>query len=258
MIIDFHSHVKISKKSRFMPDYFHEMMEEAKQNGLTALALTEHFNTIRFFDIYAFLDEQYTYVDGFYDVDGLKLFPGIEVDVQEVGHILLIGDRKEVCSLREQLASHLEEEHFIHFDLLMDLAEQYSLLKIGAHPYRDSTPLARNVSKTQLKRLDALDLNGKDLYAKGVEACQQELTTLADEIGLPIVGGSDTHQFLQYGSIVNEFEHDCHNSDELKQAILQKKYQLKITDQLSLKVKSATLVKKYMKKYLQEVDTVFL
>ncbi len=258
MIIDFHSHVKISKKSSFMPDYLREMMGEAKQNGLTALALTEHFNTIRFFDIYTFLDEHYRYIDGYYDVDGLKLFPGVEVDVQEVGHILLIGDRKKVCSIREQLSAHLEEEHFIPFDLLMDLADQYNVLTIGAHPYRDSTPLAQNVSKAQLKRLDALDLNGKDLYAKGVKACQQELLALADEIGLPVVGGSDTHQFLQYGSIVNEFDHDCRNSDELKQAILQKKYRMKISDQLPLKVKSATLVKKYMKKYLQEVDTVSL
>ncbi|MGP4038445.1 PHP-associated domain-containing protein [Gracilibacillus sp. D59] len=258
MIIDFHSHVKISKKSRFMPDYFREMMYEAKQNGLTALALTEHFNTIRFFDIYAFLNEQYKYVDGFYDIDGLKLFPGVEVDVQEVGHILLIGDRKEVCSIREQLTDFKEEDRFIAFDLLMDLADQYSLIKIGAHPFRDSTPLARNVSKVQLQRLDALDLNGKDLYAKGVETCQQEVKELADEIGLPVVGGSDTHQFLQYGSIVNEFEYDCSNSNELMQAILQKKYQLKVSDQLALKVKSATIVKKYMKKYMQEVDTVSL
>ena len=66
MIIDFHSHVKISKKSNFMPDYFREMIVEAKQNGLTALVLTEHFNTIRFFDIYSFLDKHYSYVDGYY------------------------------------------------------------------------------------------------------------------------------------------------------------------------------------------------
>ncbi|WP_018930332.1 PHP-associated domain-containing protein [Gracilibacillus lacisalsi] len=258
MIIDFHSHVKISKKSNFMPDYFREMIVEAKQNGLTALVLTEHFNTIRFFDIYSFLDEHYSYVDGYYDLDGLKLFPGIEVDVQEVGHILLIGDRKEVCAVREQLSDYIEEDHFIPFDLLMDLAEGYSLIKIGAHPYRDSTPLAQNVSREQLKRLDALDLNGKDLYAKGVETCRQELLELAEEIDLPVVGGSDTHQFLQYGSIVNVFEQDCRNSEELKQAIVQQKYQVKISDQLPLKVKSATLVKKYMKKYLQEVDTVSL
>ncbi|UOQ46695.1 PHP domain-containing protein [Gracilibacillus caseinilyticus] len=256
MIIDFHSHVKISKKSTFMPDYFREMMAEAKQNGLTALALTEHFNTSRFMDIYHFLDANYTYVNGYYEVDGLKLFPGVEVDVCETGHILLIGSRANVIAVREQLTGNLTKEQFIAFDQLMDLADQYDLLKIGGHPYRDSTPLARNVSRSQLQRLDALDLNGKDLYAKGVDACKEELQQLADEILLPIVGGSDTHQFLQYGSILNHFSVDCETSEQLKHAIQKGQYQVQISEQLPLKVKSATLVKKYMKKYLKETEIV--
>ncbi|WP_058308351.1 PHP domain-containing protein [Gracilibacillus massiliensis] len=256
MIIDFHSHVKISKKSMFMPAYFKEMMEEAKSNGLTALALTEHFNTTRFFDIYHFLDENYSYTEGFYNIEGLKLFPGIEVDVKEVGHILLIGDRKDVISIRKELEAHVPEENFIPFNELMDLADQYGVLKIGGHPYRQSTPLAENVSKDQLKRLDALDLNGKDLYAKGIDSCKKELEALADELELPIVGGSDTHQFLQYGSIVNQFEDECSTSDELKQLITNRKYQIQIAEQLPLKVKSATLVKKYMKKALKEADSI--
>ena len=74
MKIDFHTHVKISKKSAFMPDYFKEMMEEAKASGLTAISMTEHFNTLRFLDIYKFLDQHYEYQDDYYDIDGLKLF----------------------------------------------------------------------------------------------------------------------------------------------------------------------------------------
>ncbi|KAB8138913.1 PHP domain-containing protein [Gracilibacillus oryzae] len=252
MIIDFHSHVKISKKSMFMPEYFQEMMKEAKASGLTSLVMTEHFNTRRFYDIFEYIDSHYSMTNGYYMIEGLKLFPGIEVDVKENGHILLIGTREDVLFIREKLADHLDEGNFIAFDQLMLLADQKEMLKIGAHPYRKSTPLAKNVTFDQLKKLDALDLNGKDLYAKGTAVCQMELEQLAEKIQLPIVGGSDTHQFLQYGSIVNEFAKDCETVSEIKEEILAGNYTTRIEEQLNLKVKAATLVKKYMKKSLIE------
>ncbi|SES21895.1 hypothetical protein SAMN04487944_12434 [Gracilibacillus ureilyticus] len=250
MIIDFHSHVKISKKSAFMPEYFQEMMHEAKNAGLTALVMTEHFNTSRFHDIYEYMDKQYPYMNGYYQIGGLKLFPGIEVDVIENGHILLAGTREDVLFIREKLTSHLTEEKFINFDKLMQLADLRKMLKIGAHPYRESTPLARNVSTDQLKKLDALDLNGKDLYAKGTAVCKKELKELAEELNLPIIGGSDTHQFLQYGSVLNKFQKDCETIEEIKREVIHGNYATEIAEQLNLKVKAATLVKKYMKKSL--------
>ncbi|WP_054861034.1 MULTISPECIES: PHP-associated domain-containing protein [Gracilibacillus] len=256
MIIDFHSHVKISKKSSFMPEYFQEMMCEAKSNGLTALAMTEHFNTSRFYEIYDYLNHHFSYQHGYYDIEGLKLFPGIEVDVKENGHILLIGDREEILYIRRELNNHLAEDKFISFQALMDLADSKKVLKIGAHPFRDSTPLARNVGYEELTRLDALDLNGKDLFAKGVEACSTELKALADQIHLPIVGGSDTHQFLQYGCIANVFDKECHSAADLKEAIQEGNFHYSISEQLPLKVKAATLVKKYMKKTIKESLTV--
>jgi hypothetical protein len=254
--IDFHSHVKISKKSTFMPEYFQEMMQEAKDSGLTALAMTEHFNTSRFNDVYEYIDANYTYVNNYYDIDGFKLFPGIEVDVKENGHILLIGPRKDILAIRARLDNHIDEENFIAFDALMDLANEYNVLKIGGHPFRDSTPLARNISNDQLKKLDALDLNGKDLYSKGIDTCKEELEQLAELINLPIVGGSDTHQFLQYGSIINHFEKNCVTVKEIKQEIKNNHYHFTIANDLQLKVKSATLVKKYMKRYINAKEAV--
>ncbi|RCW77184.1 PHP domain-containing protein [Saliterribacillus persicus] len=248
MIIDFHTHVKISKKSTFMPDYFDTMIQEASESGLHALALTEHFNTIRFFDIYDYLDEHYSYQDGYYHVHDVRVFPGIEVDVKEGGHILLIADRKTIKWIRKQLDSHVEPEQFMPFDSLMDLIEGMDVLKIGAHPFRESTPLAKNITKQQMKKLDALDLNGKDLYAKGSESCKAELISYADEVNLPVVAGSDTHQFLQYGIVGNDFKKDCTNVEMLKASIKANAYELQIADDLFFRVKAAVLVKKYMKK----------
>jgi len=258
MIIDFHSHVKISKKSSFSPTYFKEMMKEAKENGLTALAMTEHFNTTRLFEVYDFLDEHYQYIDHYYDVDGLKLFPGIEVDVKEGGHILLIGERRVIKKIRGQLDPHIEDENFLAYEQLMKLIAPYELLKIGAHPFRASTPLARNVWRESLRQLDAFDLNGKDLYAKGIESCEQELRILANELNIPVIGGSDTHQFLQYGSIVNKMEKECSTIDELKQEIKAGNFEIVIHPALYLKVKSASLVKKFMKKYLESKSVTIL
>ncbi|RLL43684.1 PHP domain-containing protein [Oceanobacillus piezotolerans] len=251
MKIDFHSHVKISKNSMFMPEYFSEMVKEASDAGLDALAMTEHFNTRKFQDIYDYLDEHYAYVDGYYNVEGLKLFPGMEVDVKEVGHILIIGDKNEILAIRNRLDSHTEKEHFIQFADLMDIADEYNVLRIGAHPFRESTPL-HHIDKEQLKRLDALDLNGKDLYSYSNEAYVEKLTSFAESLELPIVGGSDTHQFLQYGCIYNTFETNCNDVDELKRMITNGGYHTVISPNLHLKVKSATLVKKLIKNTINQ------
>jgi len=251
MKIDFHSHVKISKKSAFMSEYFREMMIEAKASGLDALAMTEHFNTERFYDIYDYLYEHYPYANGYYIVNGLKLFPGIEVDVKEIGHILLIGDRHDIVAIRGALEYHTDKNHFIPFSDLLDLAENYDVLKIGAHAFRESTPLHQHDSE-QLKRLDALDLNGKDLYTYGITSYEKKLQKFADELRLPIVAGSDTHHFLQYSSVYNEFEKDCATVDELKTQIKDSKYQVKISPCLQTKVKSAALVKKLLKRTLNQ------
>src|SRR5690625_7516063 len=99
MRIDFHSHVKISKKSAFMPVYFEEMMKEAKESGLDAIAMTEHFNTDRFYDVYEYLANNHHYEHGYYLINGLKVFQGIEVDVKEVGDIILVGDRTDIVEI---------------------------------------------------------------------------------------------------------------------------------------------------------------
>lgn len=251
MKIDFHSHVKISKKSTFMSEYFREMMIEAKASGLDALAMTEHFNTKRFYDIYDYLYENYPYANGYYIVNGLKLFPGIEVDVKDVGHILLIGDRHDIVEIRATLEYHTDKDHFIAFSDLLDLAENYDVLKIGAHAYRESTPLYHH-DPAQLRRLDALDLNGKDLYTYGITSYDKKLKKFANELGLPIVAGSDTHHFLQYNCVYNDFEKDCATVDELKKQIKNSNYQVEISPCLQTKVKSAALVKKLLKRTLNQ------
>jgi len=249
MKMDFHTHIKISKKSNFDPGYFREMTREAKEAGLDAIALTEHFNTLNFLEVYDFLDAHYPYINDYYDVNGLKIFPGIEVDVKEVGHILLISRRESILAIYHNLKYHLDEENFIPFSDLMDLAESFETIKIGGHPFRPSTPLTQH-KPFQLKRLDALDLNGKDLHSIGIEENQKYVYGFAEELELPIVGGSDTHQFLQYGSIVNEFYGHYNTINEVKRAIKDNAFTIHISPDLHLRVRSASLTKKLIKQLM--------
>lgn len=251
MNIDFHTHGKLSKKSAFSLDYFREMIAEAKQNGLDALALTEHFNTSNFSHLYETLDSTYPYNGHYYEAEGLKIFPGMEVDIAETGHILLIGRREDVIAARSGLDEYTRKGHFIPFGQLLDLADAHSLWKIGAHPFRDSTPL-HHLDRELLLRLDAFDLNAKDMYKQGVGACRDKVEAFAASLGLPVVGGSDTHQCLQYGSVINHLERPCETVAELKAAVAAGAYTVEISPCLDTKVKSSVMMKKLLKQMLGE------
>ncbi len=247
MRIDLHTHVKISKKTRFDHDYFRQMIREAGANGLHALAITEHFNTLMFHEIYETLDREYDYQDDHYICDGVRLFPGMEVDIAETGHILIIGGRGDIDAMRSELDAHAETDSFIPMSKLLDMKDRYDVLTIGAHPYRTSTPL-HHLDWDLLQRLDALDLNGKDLHAQEATAYRSKLRLFADELGLPIVGGSDTHHYLQYGCVWNELAEDCRTVRELKDIISRGGCEVHVSPCLDTKVKSASIAKEMLKK----------
>ena len=252
MKIDFHTHGKLSKKVNFSLDYFMEMVQEAKENHLDAIALTEHFNTHRFSDVYDTLDHHFPYVDHYYEIDGLKVFPGMEVDIKETGHILLIGKRTDLLGFRKELEPYTEKGNFIPFHELLKRTENVDFLVIGAHPYRESTPLHQLPSEL-LAKLDAFDLNGKDLYEKGIEVNCREVYSLAEQIGIPVVGGSDTHQSLQYGAVVNDLDVSCRTVRELKDAIRSGAYRIEISPELDDKVAAAKELKKRLKENMEKV-----
>ncbi|MNC19069.1 putative hydrolase [compost metagenome] len=246
MNIDLHTHGKLSKKSSFSEDYFREMVQEAKANGLQALALTEHFNTLNFFGMYEALDHMYPYNGHFYEADGLKIFPGMEVDIAETGHILLIGLKEDVLAVRAGLADYTKEGHFIPFRGLLDMAEEHGLWKIGAHPFRISTPL-HHLDPELLVRLDAFDFNAKDIYMQGAEAYRALITPFARKLGVPVIAGSDSHQCLQYGSVMNKLEQDCATVTELRETVRLERYSIEVSPCLHTKVKGSIMMKKLLK-----------
>lgn len=245
MQIDFHTHANLSKKITSSLEEFKEKIREARASGLNALAITEHFNATNIIELYETLQEEFPYKEDYYEIEGVKVFCGLEVDVKENGHFLVIGAREDILAIAKYLLAFQQEEHFIPVTELIELLSDYNVLKIAAHPLRESTPWNHH-DPTILQQFDAYDLNGKDLYTYGLEI-EERVHAFANEHQIPVVGGSDTHQYLQYGSIINEFP-DCNSIDELKQVIHKGNYKITISPCLETKVKAANLVKKTLKK----------
>ena len=244
MHIDFHTHANLSKKITVSLEDFKEKMREAKASGLTAIAITEHFNAANIIELYETLQEEFPYEEEYYQIEGMKVFCGLEVDVKENGHFLVIGAREDILTIARLLLPFQNEENFIPVRDLITLLSDFNVLKIGAHPLRESTPWNHH-DPSVLKQFDAYDLNGKDLYTYGLEI-EERVHAFANEYQIPVVGGSDTHQHLQYGAIINVFP-ECDSIDEIRQTIRQGNYETKISPSLEVKVKAAREVKKKLK-----------
>jgi len=255
MNIDLHCHIKLSKKQRFSLTYFQQSIAEAREAGLDAIAMTEHFNTTHFYEIYEQLNEYYNYIEHYYDVDGFKVFPGMEVDVADGGHILVIGARDSILMLRHMLVPHEAKDSFVDFEQLLDWCDELNLVRFGAHPFRDSNPLTAHAPEL-LQRLHAFDINGKDLYSYGLTMIER-VEQLAKHIGIPVIAGSDTHHPLQFGAVYNRFPEPINRPKDLLQAIQKQQHSVHIATDLTYRVKAASLVKKLLKERGQ-VDAAFI
>ncbi|GIP30222.1 histidinol-phosphatase [Paenibacillus sp. J23TS9] len=254
MKIDFHFHVKLSKKTDFSMEHFNEMLDEARDQGLQAITLTEHFNTRRFDEVYGTLDQMLPCNNHYYDRGGFKIFTGMEVDVAEGGHILVSGPKDRLLEIRALLENHTTADTFIGLKELFELCEPRGMMVIGGHPFRESNHLY-HVDQELLSRFDAFDLNGKDLHEIGIQENIALVLPLGAKLGVPVVAGSDAHQMFQVGCVYNELPGDYETVAELKSAIQSGGCHRIISPNLHLQVRAAGAVKKLLKKKV-EVDAV--
>ena len=246
MFIDFHTHGKLAKKLPFSTEYTDWLLKEAKQAGLDALCLTEHFNTLQFDELYGYLinvcerDE-----DTLITQDGLRIFSGMETDIAEGGHILSIGTPEEILELNARLEPFKEKGKFLPFEKLMDLFDAYSVIVGAAHPYREGGHVPE-LPLEQLKRLDFLDLNGKDV-AFNREYYEEKTGTLAKLLNIPMISGSDTHQAVQYGCICTNFTLSVNTVEKLYEQMKDGNYEIVVSPKAGFQVNTAGLLKKALK-----------
>ena len=245
MKIDFHTHAKLAKKLPFSADYTDWLFAEASKVGLEAICLTEHFNTLGFDEVYGYIREQYDRDGDSYYKDGLKIFPGMEIDIAEGGHTLVIGPMDVVLEMNQRLAPNKEKGKFLSMEQLSEMVREYPVLFGAAHPFRDGSQIPE-LKDQELKAFQFLDCNGKDVALHGVEA-RRQVETFAKELGIPAVAGSDTHQNLQYGCIYNVFDRDCSSVQELYYEMQNGAYHIEISPNARFQVTAASILKRALK-----------
>ena len=129
MKLDFHTHGKLAKRLPFSPQYTDWLFEEAKKAGLDALCLTEHFNTLEFENLYRYLlGKSKRQGDSLLLESGLRIFPGMETDIAEGGHVLSLGPAEEILELNRRLEPYKVPGHFLPFEKLHKACYQQLLL----------------------------------------------------------------------------------------------------------------------------------
>lgn len=245
MNIDFHVHGLLSKRKDFNREFFMNEIYFSKLNNLNAILLSEHFNAKDFLNIYDFLDKNYSYQGDRYLVEGISVFPAMEVSIKNKGHVILSGDRESIINIYHSLSEFRQRDNLIGLEELLDMADVYNLLKIGAHPCRRGHKLC-NQPSILLKRLDAIDLNGKDIFKKGEGLARDELINLSTRLGINIVTGSDSHTPIQLGGIYTALNSECNTIEEIRKCIINNDYTIEINETLNFRIFSAKILKRYL------------
>ena len=163
----------------------------------------------------------------------------------EGGHILSVGPLEAILELNRQLEPYKGKGKFLPFEKLMDLFEQYPVLVGCGHPYRAPGHVPE-LPLEQLKRLDFLDLNGKDM-ALDRERTQRLTYDLGQTLDIPVVSGSDTHQAVQYGCIATCFDGTFDTVEEMHREMRAGRYEIQLADSAAFQVRTACLLKRSLK-----------
>ncbi|WP_294157035.1 PHP-associated domain-containing protein [uncultured Clostridium sp.] len=251
MNMDFHVHGILSKKLKFNEELFLQGIEFAKNNMLDGFVLCEHFNAVDIDSSFSFLEDNFLYENDRYDVNGFYVYTAMEVDIKYGGHVIVCGNRENIYKIKDYLHSHKKKADFVYFEDLLDMAEENKCMTIGSHPYRENHKLYLQSEKS-LKRLDALDLNSKDIYKHGVKNTEKQVKELSKQLAIPYVTGSDSHYPIMLGCVRTCFDEDCLSIDELKDAIRNERFKRVIGSDLKLKIYTAKAAKNYTKKKIKE------
>jgi hypothetical protein len=201
--IDTHTHPKISKHFAFDRASIARTVRMARTVGLDAVALTEHFHARGYWDIYNHLVDAYPCERGVFQAQGVGLIPGAEVNIREKAHVIVLADVAELRRLDEAFPERLSHGYEPTLREFLDVTDDFDIARIGAHMFRRTKELGK-FSSVDLRRLHALEINGKDF---GTEIM---LLVQARALGLPIVAGSDAHHWLQLG-----VRHTLMHTDEI-------------------------------------------
>ncbi|HOV41890.1 MAG TPA: PHP domain-containing protein [Oscillospiraceae bacterium] len=167
MKIDFHTHGKLAKHLPFSPEYTNWLFNEAKNSGLDAICLTEHFNTLGFDEIYRYIENNSEKLGDLFVFNGLKIFPGIEIDIAEGGHTTVIGKMEDIMAIWEEIMPFSENGKFLPLRGLAEKIKKYPVILAR----RILSGMAQKIHKLIrriLKILILLSLTEKMPFCQGI------------------------------------------------------------------------------------------
>lgn len=168
------------------------MVSMARRVGLDGVALTEHFHARGYWDIQAHLEATYPSEGGVFWAGGVALIPGVEINIREGAHLIVLAEVEEIRRLDRAFREPLSLGYEPALREFLDVTDDFDVARIGAHMFRPGKELGK-FAAVDLRRLHALEVNGKDF---GTETM---LLVQARALGLPVVAGSDAHHWLQLG-----------------------------------------------------------
>lgn len=245
MYVDFHTHGKLAKYLPFSTDYTNWLLGEAKSSGLDAICLTEHFNTQQFDVLYNYIKKTGTPVGDCFMFGELKVFPGMETDIAEGGHVLTVGPMDAILELNRRLEPYKKKGSFLPAKQLFEMFSEYPVLVGAGHPFREGGYIPQ-LPPSLLRYFDFIDMNGKDI-ALDPHRTKAMTCEFGRMLSKPVVAGSDTHQAVQYGCIRTKFEKEFDTISVLKQEMYAGRYSININPEAAFKVNTATLLKRALK-----------
>jgi histidinol phosphatase-like PHP family hydrolase len=245
MKVDFHFHTCLSKGIPFENEFFSQAAARARQQDMFAITITDHFDNSDFEGIYTTLDAKYPYNGQYYQIEGVRFYPGMEVEVKEGPHLLVSGTRVDVLAFYDRMRPHLVPETYVTVPEFFEKQDDLVLMNTFAHPFRPKREIAR-IDPTLVSRFDAFDINGKDLWCFGVDHLVQ-VEALGAKHNRPVVAGSDTHHFLQLGCVFNEFSQPFESIADLRARIHEGAFTAHIHPELHQWVETAQETKKAIK-----------
>ncbi|MFH1836053.1 MAG: CehA/McbA family metallohydrolase [Methanobacteriota archaeon] len=179
MIFDIHVHTN-AVDGKNTP---REVVEQARKIGLDGIAIVDH-NEVR-----GSIEAQKLAGTGF------TVVPGIEFSTTG-GHIICLGS---VDVPEKYLGVTYKREKYAAPEEILDLIKDIGGIAIAAHPY---DKIRKGVGDVVYDlSFDAIEVKNGHTLLNTKNPLQ-----VADELGLPKVGGSDAHNINEIGNICIEFE----------------------------------------------------
>ncbi len=155
-----------------------EIVEYARKIGLNGISITDHDKLDGSREAMKFNSDEFTVI------------PGVEISCRE-GHLLVLGTN----DIDEKYLGDVHNREKCHpVSKVLDAIHDTGALGIAAHPYDTYRKGFEDLAKKL--DFDAIEvMNGHTLVNK------KNPTAVAEEIGKPMVGGSDAHILREVGNV---------------------------------------------------------